>query len=268
MNARSPYVSGQFYEADPVALRQQVLRYLPKTSTQQFFKGAQVPHAGLMYSGRVAGSVYASIQWPKTVIFLGPNHTGRGPSLGLSMVTHWQTPLGDIPVDQEVAHAVLDRMPEVEVSEAAHDQEHAIEVQLPFLQVLSKEVKIVPITLGYEDPEQYHCFGESLASLVESSGKDLVVIASSDMTHYEPDADAQEKDHYAIEAILALDSDELARRISQRRISMCGRAPVLALLSYLKARRGESGKLIQYETSGTTSGDYSSVVGYAGILFP
>ncbi|MBI4436967.1 MAG: AmmeMemoRadiSam system protein B [Candidatus Omnitrophica bacterium] len=267
MNVRYPCVSGQFYEEDWKRLREQVKACLPKeTQQRRDAKGLVVPHAGLVYSGKVAGEVYASISWPKTVVLLGPNHTGEGRPMSLSTAEKWRTPLGDVEVDRELADSLLRQTPELEEDDEAHHFEHSLEVQLPFLQILAPQTKIVPIAVGFGTPEQYKAFGQHLARGIEASQKEVTVIASSDMTHYESHEAATQKDLYAIQSILAVDPDELTRRVDERRISMCGYAPTLAMLSYLRKRNGAKGELLRYQTSGDVTGDRSSVVGYAGIL--
>jgi len=260
-------VSGQFYEENAERLRKQVEGCLPKEPKQKReAKALVVPHAGLMYSGKVAGEVYASISWPQTVLFLGPNHTGEGKPVSLSTAAKWRTPLGDVEVDRELVRTLLDHAPELEEDDEAHRFEHSLEVQLPFLQLLSRQTKIVPIVLGFGTPERYKAFGHHLAKAIEVSKKKVIVVASSDMTHYESHQEAMEKDLFAVQAILAVDPEELARRVKERQISMCGVAPTLAMLSYVRKRNGAQGELIRYQTSGDVTGDRSSVVGYAGIL--
>ncbi|MFH1858367.1 MAG: AmmeMemoRadiSam system protein B [Candidatus Omnitrophota bacterium] len=266
MKVRLPCVAGQFYEKEPELLARQVTACLPeKPKRKQKAIAVQVPHAGLMYSGPVAGEVYASIEWPPTVILLGPNHTGEGSPISMTQAEYWRTPLGDVEVDDELASHLQRHAPELVVDETAHRFEHSIEVQLPFLQQLSKKTKIIPIILSWERAELYKQFGRHLAEAVSALQKEVLVIASSDMTHYESHESAKEKDDYAIQAILSLDGDELGQRLRARRISMCGYAPVMAALSYALQRGAGRGELLCYQTSGDATGDYSSVVGYAGI---
>ncbi len=268
MSIRHPCVAGQFYEGDPEALLKQVRAFLPKKSEPRQAKALLVPHAGLVYSGRVAGEVYASLLWPSTVIFLGTNHTGRGKPFGVSGALRWRTPLGDVRVDREGAQLLLEAIPELEEDDASHRDEHSLEVQLPFLQFFSKESRMIPITIGLEDFSAYQSFGRDLASAVSRLPAPVVVIASSDMTHYEPDDVTKEKDQIAIEAILALDADELLKRVKRHGISMCGFAPVSAMIAYVREIGALRGELVRYETSGDVSGDRSAVVGYAGVRIP
>lgn len=268
MNVRFPCVAGQFYEGDRSGLLRQVKECLPKNVVKRPVRGAVVPHAGLMYSGGVAGEVYAALHGTPTVILLGPNHTGEGKPLGLSSAAYWRTPLGDVEIDRTVSKHLLRGIAGLEEDEEAHRFEHSLEVQLPFLQIVSEGTKIVPICLGFGTPETYKTFGARLAEVLSAFKEEICVIASSDMTHYESHESAKQKDHYAIQAILSIDPDELSRRVKERRISMCGFAPVIAMLAYARQRGALQGELLRYRTSGDASGDYSSVVGYAAILVP
>ena len=268
MKIRLPCVAGQFYEEERRKLKEQVSSCLPKKSAKRSAKGVMVPHAGLMYSGGVAGDVYAALDWTHTVILLGPNHTGRGKPLSLSRADYWRTPLGDVAVDREWGERLLHSIPELEADDEAHEGEHSLEVQLPFLQCLSNKTRIVPVCLGSATDEMYKRFGLHLADAVLAFREEPVVIATSDMTHYEPHEQATEKDRYVIDAILSVDADELSRRVRGQQVSMCGAAPVVAMLSYAKKSGLKKGELVRYQTSGDVSGDYSSVVGYAGVFFP
>ena len=267
MKVRPSCFAGQFYEGTKERLRDQVLRCLPKTGLpQQEVLGAVVPHAGFLYSGEVAGSVYASIHLPSTCFLLGPNHTGEGVPLSLSAFDVWETPLGQSEVDHEFAEALLEEVPSLKQDEAAHQWEHSLEVQLPFIQHLAETVKIIPVILGLQPVQIYQKVGEALARVIQGFPKKVLVIASSDMTHYEPQEVVQEKDREAIESILALDETQLMKRIKERNISMCGYAPTVAMLTCVKRLGAKRGRLVQYQTSAAGSGDYRRVVGYAGIV--
>ncbi len=268
MKVRLPCVSGQFYENEKRLLEQQVTNCLPVKRVRRRAKALLVPHAGLMYSGNVAGEIYASLEWGETILFLGPNHTGEGRPFSVSTADSWRTPLGDVAIDRKLRKFLLHHLPEVEEDDAAHRHEHSLEVQLPFLQMLSKKTKIVPICIGLSSFGAYRKFGDHLAETLRQLGETLIVIASSDMTHYEPHQQAVEKDHYAIQAILSLNPDELIHRVQERQISMCGVAPAIAMLSYVRKEGAAQGELLRYQTSGDVSGDRSSVVGYAGIFIP
>lgn len=267
MRLRRPCVAGQFYEKEVERLRGQVEGCLPKTSpVREEALGVLVPHAGLMYSGAVAGSLYASIVFPSTFVLLGPNHTGEGVPLSLSMAEGWETPLGRTDVDGDVAEALLKAIPQLKRDETAHQWEHSLEVQLPFIQILGEKTKIVPIILGFESIQTYQKVGEILAEVIRHSSKKILVLASSDMTHYEPHEVVRKKDAEAIESILSLNETELMKRVQERNITMCGYAPAVAMLTCVKRLGATHGRLVKYQTSGESSGDYSTVVGYASIV--
>ena len=267
MILRHPCVAGYFYEKDKERLKKEVQSHLPSPPIpREEALGIVVPHAGLMYSGGVAGSVYASLIFPETFVLLGPNHSGEGIPLSLSASEAWETPLGRMDVDEEFAERLLRAIPDLRREEGAHRREHSLEVQLPFIQLLGAEAKIVPIVLGFESVRTYQTVGEILSDVVRDFPRKVLVVASSDMTHYEPHEVVQKKDAVAIEAILALDEVRLMQKIHEQNITMCGYAPTVAMLSCVKRLGAKGGRLVQYQTSGESSGDYSSVVGYAGIL--
>lgn len=268
MRIRLPCVAGHFYEREKRPLLEQVKECLPQSPTRRSVKAALVPHAGLMYSGKVAGEIYATLEWTRTVVFLGPNHTGEGRPISVSKAERWRTPLGDVEVDQKLVSLLRHHLPELEEDDGAHQFEHSLEVQLPFLQLLSEKTRIVPVCVGFATLETYKKLGTDLAEAASSFPEKVVVIATSDMTHYEPHAHAKEKDQYALQAVLAVDPDELARRVKERKISMCGVAPTVAMLSYARRMGATRGELLRYQTSGDASGEYASVVGYAGVLIP
>ena len=267
MKVRRPCVAGYFYEKEAQALKRQVQSCLPAAPVRrEEVWGIVVPHAGLIYSGAVAGSVYASIVFPETFVLLGPNHTGEGFPFSLSQADFWETPLGRTEVDQELAEKLLETIPELRRDEAAHEREHSLEVQLPFIQALGTRSKIVPIVLGFQSVETYRRFGKVLFEVVRDFSRKSLIVASSDMTHYEPHEVVQRKDAEAIESILALDETELMKRIREKKISMCGYAPTVSMLTCAKQLGARGGRLVTYRTSGENSGEYGSVVGYAGIM--
>jgi hypothetical protein len=179
----------------------------------------------------------------------------------------WRTPLGEVEIDSELGKRILDGSSHLQEDALAHQYEHSIEVQLPFLQYFKPDVRIVPIVLAHATPEIYKQIGREIAQAVKELKRDIVLMASSDMTHYEPQELAQKKDNEAIKAMLDLDEDELLKRVEEMNISMCGYAPVAALIAAAKELGAKSAELVKYQTSGDTTGDYTSVVGYAGIIF-
>lgn len=263
---RRPAAAGMFYAAARERLRDQVRALLPEAAAPQRVVGAVAPHAGLMYSGRVAAAVYARIEPPATLVILGPNHTGKGADAAIMTGGSWATPLGDMPIDAELAQAILRASHSLEEDALAHRDEHSIEVQLPFLRVLMPEARFVPICLMSHHLALCRDVGQAVAEAVRKTGRSAVVVASTDMSHYVPHATAEEKDRLAIAAIEALDPEALFEVVRREHISMCGVHPTAAALVAARALGAARGTLVRYATSGEASGDRTSVVGYAGLL--
>jgi MEMO1 family protein len=265
---RHPAVAGRFYPRDPETLRDDVSTYLSQSSLQKPARavGCIAPHAGYMYSGHVAGAVFADVQVPESCIVLCPNHTGVGRPLAIMSEGAWETPLGDVPVDAELADALKQRCPLLEEDSTAHRAEHATEVELPFLQLRQRKLRMVPIALGTGRLEALEQLGEAIADAIQLSGRSVLIIASSDMNHYESDAITRVKDQSAIETILRLDPRSLYDVVTQQKVSMCGFGPAVAMLTAAKKLGATSAELVKYATSGDISGDREMVVGYAGIV--
>jgi hypothetical protein len=279
---RTPAVAGRFYPGRADELLRDVLKYTSPVAETISVIGCIAPHAGYMYSGSVAGSVYSQLEIPETCVILCPNHTGKGRPLAIMANTTWQTPLGAVPADENIGARLLQRFPAMEEDSAAHRYEHAIEVQLPFLQARRdaqredrthdrrSDLKIVPIAIGTSDFDVLRALGEALADVVAAQeevgeGK-ILIIASSDMNHYESDAITRVKDNKAIERILAIDARGLWEVVMNEDISMCGFGPAVVMLTSAKLLGATSAALLKYATSGEVSGDFDSVVGYAGIV--
>jgi len=263
---RRAAVAGAFYEAEKSRLKEQLEECFAGVTREEKegILGAVVPHAGYMYSGIVAANVYAKIPGVDLFIILGPNHQGIGSLIAVSADT-WVTPLGEVEVDKAFVDALPKRI--IDVDENAHKYEHSIEVQLPFLQFLfDKNFKFVPICIGLSDEDTAREVGEDLADTIAEFEKRVVVIASSDFTHYEPDRVAREKDEYVIEAITELDVAKFYNRVYERNSTACGVGSIAAMMQAAKKLDAEKGELIKYATSGDISGDRSSVVGYGGII--
>jgi MEMO1 family protein len=264
---RRPAVAGQFYPADPQSLRNALVDLtrgkLPPAEPRAV--ALMVPHAGYMYSGRVAGATYTAVRLARRVVILCPNHTGEGEALAINDDGEWDTPLGRVPVDSSLARSVLEGCREVRVDWAAHRREHSLEVQLPFLQHLVENVTIVPLCVGTHRLETLLELGGAVASAVDDAGGDVLLIVSSDMSHYVPATVAQRQDHKAIERVLALDPEGLHRVVLEEDISMCGLAPAVAGLAAARRIGAREGRLVAYSHSGETTGDFRSVVGYAGV---
>jgi AmmeMemoRadiSam system protein B/AmmeMemoRadiSam system protein A len=263
---RQAVVAGQFYPASASELRGMIETLVEAGAEKQAVVGAVSPHAGYIYSGAVAGAVISRIRFTDTFILLGPNHSGRGKPLSIMTRGRWRTPLGEVEIDEALGRQILASSRHLQEDTGAHQYEHSIEVQIPFLQYFQPDVRIVPITLSFASGAIYKEIGQDMARAIRELGREVVIIASSDMTHYEPQSSAEKKDKQAIEAILDLDEDALLERVARLNISMCGYAPTVSLISCAKALGAGETELVRYRTSGDTSGDRHSVVGYAGII--
>jgi len=263
---RHPAVAGRFYPAQPEALMRDVQSYLAATGEKVGATGCVVPHAGYMYSGHVAGAVYARLALPERCIVLCPNHTGVGKPLAIMSEGTWETPLGQTAIDHELAMALRDCFHQLAEDAGAHRAEHSLEVQLPFLQALRRTLTFVPIAVGVGSYEPLAMMGEAMARVIADQGGKILIIASSDMNHYESDAVTRVKDSKAIEQILKLDPKGLFDVVVNEEISMCGYGPTVAMLTAARRLGAESAELIKYATSADVSGDHDTVVGYAGVI--
>jgi MEMO1 family protein len=241
-------------------------RDLPDDNASAPALGCIAPHAGYMYSGAVAGAVFARVTVPQRCILLGPNHTGKGDPLAIMSNGAWETPLGPVPIDSVLANALIQEFPQLTEDSDAHRSEHAIEVELPFLQKRRPDITFVPIALGTGQFEILEKLGEAVAVVIQKQGEDVLVVASSDMNHYENDAITRAKDHLAIERILALDARGMFDVVKKERISMCGMGPAVVMLTATRRLGATSAELVKYATSADISGDYERVVGYAGVI--
>jgi hypothetical protein len=274
---RTPAVAGRFYPGRADELLRDVRTYTSSREIPAEIRmnrisavGCVAPHAGYIYSGGVAGAVYSRMEIPEHCIILCPNHTGKGKPLAVMANTAWQTPLGEVAADSNLSGRLLSHFPALLEDSAAHRSEHAIEVQLPFLQAQQPKLKIVPIAVGTSDLDVLRGLGEALAEVIavpdhERQGK-VLIIASSDMNHYESDAITRVKDRKAIERVLAMDARGLWDVVMNEDISMCGFGPTIVMLTAAKLLGASTATLVKYATSGEVSGDYESVVGYAGII--
>jgi len=263
---RKASVADQFYPGTRDLLEKAVSELIDNKTKKNDCLGIVSPHAGYIYSGPVAGKVFSGITLKPDYIILGPNHTGYGKPFSIMARGKWQMPLGDIDIDEDLAGLLLKNSKYLEEDDQAHTYEHSIEVQLPFLQYFKKEFKFVPIIISQAQLKLYKELGGEIGKAIKQSKKDVLIIASSDMTHYESAESARKKDKLAISAILKLDSELLMDTILKSDISMCGYAPVIVMIEAAKELGAKEAELIDYKTSGDISGDYSSVVGYAGII--
>lgn len=263
---REPAVAGYFYPRSPETLSQEVKQYSAAAGAKISALACVVPHAGYMYSGHVAGAVFGRLQLPRRFVILCPNHTGYGRPLAIMSAGAWQTPLGQAQIDHELGQALRRACPSLEEDDAAHRGEHAIEVQLPFLQAALPDFTFVPIAVGTAHYEPLQALGEAMSGVLLEENDKVMLISSSDMNHYEPDDVTRVKDRKAIDKILALDARGLYDAVMQESISMCGFGPTVATLTAARLLGATSAKVIKYATSADVSGDRSAVVGYAGVV--
>jgi AmmeMemoRadiSam system protein B len=277
---RRPYVASQFYEGNAEALRAQITscflhklgpKKLPQVnlhSHPRSIVGLICPHAGYLYSGPVAAAAFYELAIdgkPDTVVLLGPNHTGYGSALSIMREGIWRTPLGDVEVDSGLVDAILHETKVVDADETAHRYEHSIEVQLPFLQFLyGNTFKIVPICFLMQDYESAVEVGRALTEALDATN--TVVIASSDMTHYEPTKTAAAKDHAALKSVTEMDAKHFYETVETQNITACGYGPITSLITYGVGVCAKA-QLLSYHNSGDITGDHSSVVGYAAVSF-
>lgn len=264
---RKPAVAGRFYPGDAAELRRMIQGFIAPSANPRKAIGLVVPHAGYVYSGHVAGAVYSSVQLPARNIVLCPNHTGFGRPLSIMKSGFWQTPLGEMPLDQELCEALVAADPDLQDDMEAHRFEHATEVQLPFMQQCGPEtIRFVPVTIGTGSLDHLQGLGQAIAKAVQQVAPDALIIASSDMNHYESDAITRVKDRKAIDRILAIDPEGLFEVVRREKISMCGYGPTVAMLTASRLLGAAEAELVKYATSGEVSLDFDHVVGYAGIV--
>ena len=266
MLVRKPAVANQFYTGDPVALRRELSLLIPKTSHKREVKCAISPHAGYIYSGHVAGAVFARVIVPEKVIILGPNHTGYGSYAEIMSEGIWDMPLGQVPIDEELSRLLLSRSSVLEEGYQAHIYEHSLEVQIPFLQYLQPNLKICPICLGPIDISSCLEIGAAIAKTITEIDEPVLIVASTDMSHYISADAAKKLDYLAISRILDLDPQGLYETVKQYGISMCGYVPTTVSLEASKLLGARKAELVRYSNSGEINGDYSRVVGYAGCI--
>ncbi len=263
---RRPAVAGTFYPGSPEELFSMIQRMIPSAVSEKKAKGVIAPHAGYIYSGRTSAKVFAAIDIPDTVIILAPNHTGMGKAAALWPVGEWEIPGAKIPINSNLAELIMDNSSVVEEDYQAHLYEHAAEVEIPFLYYFNKNISIVPIVL-YPLPYDYCVeIGTAIARSIQEYNNDVLIVASSDMTHYESAEAAKSKDSLAIERILALDPEGLYRVIREYDITMCGFIPATIMLIASLQLGASKATLIDYTNSGEVTGDFSSVVAYAGVV--
>lgn len=277
---RKPAVAGYFYESDENLLRERIKwcythpvgpgRIPTKLGDKRSIKGLISPHAGYEFSGPVAAFSYLELAEdgvPETVLILCPNHTGMGSGLSTMTEGSWLTPLGEVPIDTEFAEKLVSNYPLLDDEPSAHLREHSCEVQLPFLQELGQDFKLVPICMMMQDLETSQELGRAIAATVDELDRDMVIIASTDFTHQMPHEVAEAQDAKVLEAIETFDEEEMIKRIITNNVTMCGYGPVATTMAASKAMGARDARILKYATSGDTSGNYTSVVGYGSALF-
>jgi AmmeMemoRadiSam system protein B/AmmeMemoRadiSam system protein A len=264
---RNPYVAGYFYPASPSDIKIMMAKFVDKNAAKEDAVGLLVPHAGYQYSGAVTGAALSRIKFKDTFIIMGPTHTGVGKPFSVWAKGAWRTPLGEVKVEESLAAKIIAVSNYLEEDYEAHREEHAVEVQLPFLQYLKPDVRIVPIILAGASADVYIQIGHDIARAINELKSNAVILASGDMTHYEPHDVAREKDLQAVAAMVELDEEGLTRRYHDLNISMCAYGPVVCAMVAARELGATAGELVKYQTSGDATGDKSAVVGYAGVIF-
>jgi hypothetical protein len=263
---RRAAVAGSFYGGSRDRLRAQAAELIRSDEEKVRAMGAVVPHAGYLYSGKVAGAVYGRLAFPDVFVILGPNHTGLGAGAAIMAYGTWETPLGQVPIDTDLARAIQRASQTLEEDPLGHQREHSIEVQLPLLQAFDIPFSFVPICLFSSEYAVCQDVGLAVAEAVAWSDRQTLVVASSDMSHYVDHEEAKAKDRQAIDAILALDPERLHRDVRREGISMCGFHATTAMLVAARELGATSAELVSYATSADVTKDYTSVVGYAGLI--
>ncbi|MGH9749314.1 MAG: AmmeMemoRadiSam system protein B [Candidatus Polarisedimenticolia bacterium] len=266
---RAPAVAGSFYPGEPETLRREVTRLCGAGNGAGEGPAAialVAPHAGYVYSGRIAAAAYTGARLPDRYVILCPNHTGTGEAVAVMDEGEWQTPLGASPIDTDLARAVIRGCRHARVDARAHRREHALEVQLPFLQVLRPGFRFVPICVGTLHLPVLLDLGRAIAEAVRGAGGPVLTVISTDLSHYIPAPAAGIQDRKAIERLVAVDPEGLHRVVLEEAINMCGVAPAVAGLEAARRLGARAGRLLAYGHSGEASGDFGSVVGYAALL--
>lgn len=263
---RKAAVAGQFYPGTRSALEAEVQRLLRCDEKPRSVLAAIAPHAGYQYSGAIAGEVFATVEVPPRCIILSPNHTGMGARAAAWASGEWAIPTGRIAVDEALAQEVIRQSGEIVDDPSAHIAEHSIEVMLPFLLARRPDVSIVPITLGRLGAKECEGMGGAIAEAIRGAGGGVLIVASTDMNHYERQRETMEKDDLAIARVLKLDAAGLMATCAERRISMCGVVPTAVAIAACKALGAKKATLVGHATSGDVTGDMGAVVGYAGFV--
>jgi AmmeMemoRadiSam system protein B len=262
---RQPAVAGQFYPGSEEKLRAALSQMIPENAAPKPVKGIISPHAGYVYSGAIAGQLFSRITIPDTVLIIGPNHHGTGASAALYPDGEWLTPLGPTAINSRLNSLLLQHGPYLRDDSIAHQNEHSLEVQLPFIQYLRPDVTISAICIGHGDYAPLRDIGAGIAAAIREYGGEVLIVASSDMTHYESAVSARLKDQQALDRVLALDGKGLLEVCHRRRITMCGVVPATVMIEAALQLGATQAELVAYGTSGDVTGDNDQVVGYAAV---
>ncbi|MDH4226187.1 MAG: AmmeMemoRadiSam system protein B [Deltaproteobacteria bacterium] len=268
MQIRKPFVANQFYPGSSDSLRHAVEGYISSAHSTAEEKAVALiaPHAGYMYSGKTAGEAFARVIVPESVVLIGPNHTGLGDAFAVMTKGTWETPLGNLDIDEDLAEAILDSSRLFTADTLAHEREHSLEVEMPFIYIKNPKAKIVPITVMSSSQKACEDAGAALAKAIRKHKKKTLIVVSSDMNHYESDEITRKKDRLAIDKVLALDPEGLLKVIKEHRITMCGAIPAAIALYAAKELGATKATLAGHTTSAEASGDTTYTVGYAGFV--
>jgi AmmeMemoRadiSam system protein B len=263
---REPAVAGRFYPANPRELKHQIENLLGDAAGPKLrARGCVVPHAGYMYSGHVAGAVFQRLELPARFIILCPRHYREGQPLAIMSEGSWRTPLGEAKIDSALAVELKNACSLLREDSVAHRMEHSLEVQLPFLQMLAGDFEFVPIALGTDRFAALEELGRAIGDVVAQCKEAVLLVASSDMNHYESDDITRAKDRKAIDKILELNPRGLFDTVRHEGITMCGFGPAVSMMTAARHLGAKRAEVIRYATSGDVTGDRDEVVGYAGI---
>lgn len=271
MTVREPAVAGRFYPGSPAEVAEAVAALYREVggATAEDAVAVMCPHAGWIYSGRLAAQTLGGVRVPERVVVLCPNHTGRGARIAVMTEGAWRVPGAVVPVDAPLAAAIVREASGIRgarADDSAHAREHAIEVLLPLLHARQPALRIVPIVVGGLASDECAALGDAIARAI--GDLDVLVVASSDMSHYLPERETRRRDRAALDALVTGDPEALVEAVEAHDVSMCGVLPAAAMLAYARARGAGAPRLVGYTTSGEASGDYDRVVGYAGVVVP
>lgn len=262
---RQPVVAGQFYPGNVQKLRSTLADLIPENCSKRSVLGIIAPHAGYIYSGAIAGQLYAEIEIPQTVLIIGPNHTGAGSPAALFPDGEWLTPFGAVPINSRLNNLILKHTPYIQSDRIAHQHEHSLEVQVPFIQYIRSDTIISAICLAHGEYTVLSEIGRGIAAAISEYGEKVLIIASSDMTHYESADSALHKDGLALEKVLAFDAKGLLDICRSQHITMCGVAPSAVMIEATRELGASEAELVAYGNSGDVTGDNQQVVGYAAV---